>query len=301
VACSKQVVRDRRRPPAFPPTLADRRERQFGTQTVCGIETELDGRAGSGQSAAARFRILAPELGVVEGKTMSVIRRKLFCPLAMASDILCTRWTMMLLSEMLQGTTRFNDLRRGLPRMSPALLSKRLKELEAAGVVTRRHAEDAPDQSDYVLTEAGRALEPIVDAMGEWGHRWVTTEATLAHLDVKLLMWNLRRNINPDPMPPRRCVIQIAYRDLPPPERKWWLLVEPGIDVDLCSIDPGYDVDLHISTDLRTMTELWMGYAPIADAIDDGSLMLVGDRQLETSFPTWLGSSGFAGMEKCVA
>jgi len=232
---------------------------------------------------------------------MSAIRHKQFCPLAMASDILCTRWTMMLLREMMHGTTRFNELRRGLPRMSPALLSKRLKELEAAGVVARRKAADAPDQWDYVLTEAGQALEPIVDAMGEWGHRWVTTEATLAELDVKLLMWSLRRNINPDPMPRRRCVIQIAYRDLPPVDRKWWILVEPGSGVDLCSIDPGFDVDLHISTDLRTMTEVWMGYSAIAGAIDDGRLMLVGDRQLESSFPEWIGSSSFAGVEKCVA
>src|ERR1700712_3103944 len=98
-----------------------------------------------------------------------------FCPLAMASDILCSRWTMMLLSELLSGTTRFNDLRRGLPRMSPALLSKRLKNLEAAGIVERSRSSEEADLYEYSLTEAGRAVEPIVDAMGDWGHRWVTT------------------------------------------------------------------------------------------------------------------------------
>jgi len=224
-----------------------------------------------------------------------------FCPLAMASDILCTRWTLMLLSELLSGTSRFNDLRRGLPRMSPALLSKRLKELEAAGIVARSRACGDPDLYEYSLTDAGRAAKPIVEAMGDWGHRWVSTNDTLMHLDVKLLMWNMRRNINPHPMPERRSVVQIIYRDLAPTQRNWWLLVEPGEETDLCSVDPGFEVDLYITTDLRTMTEIWMGYAAVAPTIEDGRLLLVGNRHLEATFQTWLGESRFASIEKCVA
>jgi DNA-binding HxlR family transcriptional regulator len=208
---------------------------------------------------------------------------------------------MMLLAELLRGTTRFNDLRRGLPRMSPALLSKRLKELETAGIVARARSADGPDLYEYTLTDAGRAVEPIVDAMGDWGHRWVTTNASMAHLDVKLLMWNMRRNLNPDPMPPGRSVIQIVYRDVPVETRNWWLLVHPGQDADLCSVDPGYDVDLYVTTDLRTMTEVWMGYAAASRAIEDGRLVLVGNRALEATFQTWLGASRYATMEKCVA
>lgn len=222
-----------------------------------------------------------------------------FCPIAMASDVICTRWTLMLVRELLLGTTRFNDLRRGLPRMSPALLSKRLKELEAAGIVTR--SSSGPDLSEYTLTDAGRALKPVVDVVGDWGHRWVTTEATLAHLDVGLLMWNMRRNINPDPMPPRRSTIQIIYRDLPAGKRNWWLLVEPGKPTDLCSVDPGYDVDLYITTDLKTMTEIWMGYSSMGCAKGDERIMFVGDVQLENTVGQWIGASRFAAMEKCVA
>jgi len=207
----------------------------------------------------------------------------------------------MLLSELLRGTSRFNDLRRGLPRMSPALLSKRLKELEAAGLVARSSPADSPDVTEYVLTEAGLAVEPIVDAMGDWGHRWVTTEATMEHLDVKLLMWNLRRNLNPNPMPPGRSVIHFVYRDLPAETRNWWLLIQPGSDVDLCSVDPGYDVDLYVTTDLRTMTEVWMGYGTAQRAIEDGRLILIGSRALEGTFQIWLGSSRYASLEKCVA
>lgn len=238
---------------------------------------------------------------IERGKEMSESGHRQFCPLAMASDILCSRWTMMLLSELLSGTTRFNDLRRGLPRMSPALLSKRLRDLEAAGVVERARSSEGHDLYEYSLTEAGRAVEPIVDAMGDWGHRWVSTQATMAHLDVKLLMWNMRRKINPDPMPQRRSTIQIIYRDLPPQSRNWWLIVEPGKDADLCSVDPGFDVDLYITTDLRTMTEVWMGYEPVPRAVENGGLLLVGNRELEATFQTWLGASRYASIEKCVA
>jgi DNA-binding HxlR family transcriptional regulator len=226
---------------------------------------------------------------------------KSFCPVAMASEILCTRWTMMLLRELLLGTTRFNDLRRGMPRMSPTLLSKRLKDLEAAGILERVADANGPDLYEYHLTAAGRALKPVVDAIGDWGHHWVTTATSLAHLDVNLLMWNMRRNINTDPMPPRRTTVQIIYRDLPPAKRNWWLIIDPGKDVDLCSVDPGFDVDLYLTTDLRAMTEVWMGYSTIARAKRDNRLVVSGNRKLADGLQTWLGSSRFAKMEKCVA
>jgi DNA-binding HxlR family transcriptional regulator len=226
---------------------------------------------------------------------------KSFCPVAMASEILCTRWTMMVLRELLLGTTRFNDLRRGMPRMSPTLLSKRLKDLEAAGILERVADAKGPDLYEYRLTAAGRALKPVVDAIGDWGHHWVTTATSLAHLDVNLLMWNMRRNINTDPMPPRRSTVQIIYRDLPPAKRNWWLIIEPGREIDLCSVDPGFDVDLYLTTDLRTMTEVWMGYSTIARAKRDDRLVVSGNRKLADGLQTWLGSSRFAKMEKCVA
>lgn len=207
----------------------------------------------------------------------------------------------MLLSELLSGTTRFNDLRRGLPRVSPALLSKRLKELEEAGVIYRSRPQFGHELFEYRLTDAGRAVEPVVKAMGDWGHRWVTTEASLEHLDVKLLMWNMRRKVNPEPMPRRRSTIQIIYRDLPAAQRNWWLIVEPERDIDLCSVEPGFDVDLYITTDLRTMTEVWMGYSPLQEAIDSEAIVLAGDRDLEETFQIWLGASTYASIEKCVA
>ena len=224
-----------------------------------------------------------------------------FCPVAMASEILCSRWTLVLLRELVVGSTRFNELRRGVPRMSPALLSRRLKDLEAAGIVQRSPVRGEPGVYEYRLTKAGRDLQPVVEAVGAWGQRWIETEVSLANLDANLLMWDMRRNIDPAPMPDRRSTIEVIFSDQPAARPKYWLVVEPGKEVDLCSVDPGFDVDLYLSTDLRTMTEIWMGYTAIARAKEQGRLTVTGNRQLEAKLKSWLSLSRFAKVEKLVA
>jgi DNA-binding HxlR family transcriptional regulator len=179
-----------------------------------------------------------------------------FCPVAMASEILCRRWTVVVIREMLCGSTRFNDLRRGVPRMSPTLLSKRLKELEEAGVITI--AQTKAGGPEYRLTEAGEELRPIVLGIGFWGQRWVDAQLSLRNLDPSLLMWDMRRNLNPKPLPPRRCTIQFQYPEQPDLQRNWWLVVESS-SVDLCGFDPGFETDLLVTTSLKTMTAVWMG------------------------------------------
>ena len=226
---------------------------------------------------------------------------KQFCPVAMAAEILCTRWTVVVLRELMAGSTRFNELRRGVPRMSPALLSQRLKELEAVGIITRQPSDTEPGVFEYHLTEAGRELDPVVEAFGVWGQRWVATELSLQNLDASLLMWDMRRNLDPRPMPKGRRVIQFRYPELPPARRAWWLLVDPKAEVDLCSVDPGFDVDLYISTDLRTMTAIWMGLDTVRDARRTERLMLSGDRQLISDMQAWLGLSPFAKAVKVAA
>jgi DNA-binding HxlR family transcriptional regulator len=226
---------------------------------------------------------------------------KQFCPVAMAAEILCSRWTPLILREFIAGSTRFNELRRGVPRMSPALLSKRLKELEAAGVIDRKRVAGEPGLFEYRLTKAGRALKPVIEALGVWGHRWIESEASLDNLDPNLLMWDMRRNIDPTPMPARRNTIQVIFADLPPAQRNWWLIVEPDHTVDLCSVDPGFDVDLYLATDLRTMTEIWMGYTTLARAKDQNRISVTGSRQLEAALRSWLTLSPFAKIGKLVA
>lgn len=221
-----------------------------------------------------------------------------FCPVSMAAEILCSRWTIVLLREMLCGSTRFNDLRRGLARMSPTLLSKRLKELELSGVI--RTVPTAAGTVVYHLTEAGEELRPIIIGLGNWGQRWIESRLSLRNLDPTLLMWDMRRNLSPDPLPPRRCTIQFLYPELAPTLQNYWLVVESG-RVDLCHVDPGFDVDLLVTSSLKTMTAIWMGLAPLEAEVRAGRVQLDGDPAVSRSMKAWLKLSVFAPVERRVA
>jgi DNA-binding HxlR family transcriptional regulator len=224
---------------------------------------------------------------------------KQFCPLAMAAEVLCTRWTMVLLREFIAGSTRFNDLRRGVPKMSPSLLSKRLKEMEAIGIVERRSVPGETGVHDYHLTAAGRDLQGVVMEMGFWGQKWVESRLSLKNLDPSLLMWDMRRNLNPEPLPKRRSVIQFLYSDLPSTKSHWWLVIERDGEVDLCWSDPGFDVDLFITTNLRTMTAIWMGVTTVARERD--KIEFSGSKAMASTMQVWLGLSPFAVQAKLVS
>lgn len=223
---------------------------------------------------------------------------KQFCPLAMAAEVLCTRWTLVLMRELIAGSTRFNDLRRGVPKMSPTLLSHRLKDLEEAGIVERKPLPDQRGSFEYCLTPAGRDVRAVVEAMGTWGQRWVESSLSLKNLDPSLLMWDMRRNLNPAPLPKIRTVVQFLYSDLPPSKRDWWLVIDPDGSVDLCWSDPGFEVDLYVSTDLRTMTAIWMGLTTVEQ--ESERIELAGNQVLASSMQTWLGLSPFAREKKLV-
>ncbi len=224
---------------------------------------------------------------------------KQFCPLAMAAEVLCTRWTMVLVRELIAGSTRFNDLRRGVPKMSPTLLSQRLKELEHAGVVRRKILQSEKGAFEYHLTKAGRDLAGVVEVVGGWGQRWIGSSATLENLDPSLLMWDMRRNLDPSPLPDKRTVIQFLFPELPSSKSHWWLVVEPGGGVDLCWADPGFDIDLYVTTDLRTMTSIWMGLTSVEK--EHRRMKLSGPQGIIKSMQTWLGLSPFARTKKLVA
>ncbi|MGB3313897.1 MAG: helix-turn-helix domain-containing protein, partial [Albidovulum sp.] len=217
---------------------------------------------------------------------MSQAGYKQFCPVAMAAEVLCTRWTMVLMRELVAGTTRFNDLRRGVPKMSPALLSTRLKELEQAGVIERRALPSERGIYEYHLTEAGKDLRSVVEAMGVWGQKWVESSLSLRNLDPSLLMWDMRRNLNPTPLPDQRTVVQFLYSDLPSTKNLWWLVIERDGAVDLCWSDPGFEIDLYVSTDLRTMTAIWMGLATVQS--EEEKLELIGSRAVADTMQVWL-------------
>jgi DNA-binding HxlR family transcriptional regulator len=214
-----------------------------------------------------------------------------FCPVSMAAEVFCSRWTPLILRELLCGTSRFNDLRRGVPRMSPALLSKRLKELEKAGIVSV--ARGTGGSVEYSLTPAGEDLREVVVRLGMWGSRWVESQLSLRNLDPTLLMWDMRRNLVPEPLPPRKCTIQFQYPELAPAKQNYWLVVDGGA-VDLCYYDPGFEVDLLVRSPLRTMTAIWMGVATLRREIDSGVIELDGDPSIAGAIQKWLGLSPFA-------
>ena len=137
-------------------------------------------------------------------------------------------------------------------------------------------------------------MAPLIEQFGIWGQRWVDTELSLQNLDVGLLMWDMRRNLHTKPMPTKRSVVQFQYPGLAPPLRSWWLIVEPDADVDLCSVDPGFDVDLYVTTDLHTMTTIWMGLDTVRNALNTQQMILTGDSKLSGEMQAWLGLSPFA-------
>lgn len=221
-----------------------------------------------------------------------------FCPVAKAAEILNERWTLLVVRELLCGSKRFNDLRRGVPLMSSSLLSQRLKSLEHAGLVERRHC-DVRNTGEYYLTPAGEELRGIVFAFGEWGQRWVRSRAEELDLDAGLLMWDIRRTLDPGGFPPERTTIQFEYTDARRAKRYWWLVVQDGA-TELCLTDPGFPVDLYIRSDLRTMTRLWMGDVSLTDAQSDELIDMQGDRELIRDFEKWFTRSLFAPVARPV-
>jgi DNA-binding HxlR family transcriptional regulator len=220
-----------------------------------------------------------------------------FCPVSMAAEIFCSRWTPLVLRELLAGTTRFNDLRRGVPRMSPALLSKRLKDLEKSGIVSVTRREGTVE---YLLTNAGEDLREVVMGLGFWGTRWVESQLSLRNLDPSLLMWDMRRNLVIEPLPQRKCTIQFQYPELPAAKQNFWLVVDGGV-VDLCAFDPGFEIDLLVRSPLRTMTAIWMGIAKLRQEIEAGNLEVDGDPSIADAMGEWLGLSPFAKESSRVA
>jgi DNA-binding HxlR family transcriptional regulator len=225
---------------------------------------------------------------------------KQFCPVAMASEILCTRWTLILLRELMAGSTRFNDLRRGVSTMSPTLLSQRLKELEESGVLERVAIESEPSVYEYVLTEAGRDLQLVINTVGHWGQKWVESRLSLRNLDPSLLMWDMRRNLDIKSFPKDKYVIHFLFHELPLSKKNWWLVIKKNEEVDLCWTAPDLDVDLTVTTSVKTMTAIWMGVETVIQALKEETMKLDGDKELINTMQKWLGLSPFAATERRV-
>jgi DNA-binding HxlR family transcriptional regulator len=216
-----------------------------------------------------------------------------FCPVAKAMEILDERWTMLVIRELLEGTTHFNELRRGVPKMSPALLSKRLRTLERAGVV-RRTAEGG--RVSYTLTESGQELGEVVERLGAWGVRWIG-ELGEEDLDPHLLFWDMRRKVPVQQWPRERTVVAFQLDDVEPSVSRWWLVGDGGA-MDVCDFDPGYAESATVSGSLRALTRIWRGDQSWERALRAGELSVLAPSAVRRAVPAWLGQSPLAAVPR---
>ncbi|MEM6323186.1 MAG: helix-turn-helix domain-containing protein [Pseudomonadota bacterium] len=216
-----------------------------------------------------------------------------FCPVVMAASLLEPRWTMLLLCEMWSESTRFNEIQRGVPGMSPGLLSKRLKEMEVNGLVNKLCGSSGT-RAEYVTTPVADELEPIIRSLAEWAHRNVDCRVSLQDLDARLLMWKIRGKIDLLQMPKRKSVIQFILKDTSNETANYWLVAKPGEETDLCFTDPRFDVDLYVVSDLRALTSAFMGHSTFEGEIERGQISLSGDDGLARTLTKWLVRSSFA-------
>jgi DNA-binding HxlR family transcriptional regulator len=213
-----------------------------------------------------------------------------FCTVARCAEVLCERWTPLVVRELLCGSRRFNDLHRGVPRMSSSLLTQRLRRLEEFGIVRRTAAGKV---WEYSLTEAGEALRPIVMALGHWGARWIGSRLREGELDAGFLMWDMRRFARLEEFPARPVVIFFKLRDARAGERAWWLVVENGV-ADLCRDDPGREPTLVVDASVRALTEVWSGDLTPKEALSSREIRVEGPKRDADQLWRWLGTSAFA-------
>ena len=208
-----------------------------------------------------------------------------YCPIAHALDVLGERWSLLIARDLLVGTTRFNDLARGLPGLSRSLLTKRLRQFERAGLIERLDGE-------YVLTPAGRELEPIVFGLGEWGARWAFGDPDAEELDPDLLVWWMHTRLDTSPFPGKRHVLHLRFSD---EKKRFWIVIEEGVP-SVCLVDPGYEVDVMISSSLSTLYAVWLGRISLERAVRTGEVEFAGPKALTRRMPDVLRLSPVAEM-----
>ncbi len=214
-----------------------------------------------------------------------------YCPLALASELLCRRWTILVISRLLDGCRTFNEIHQGIPRISPSLLSTRLSELEHAGILVRRKMRNE-NRYRYEPTEAALDLTELIDKMAIWGQHW-SRDMAMDDLDPAFLAWSMSLRMNTDAMPAGRTVVEFEFSGTPTKFRRFWLVNNDG-KVDMCLKDPGYETDLVVRSDMRCFVEAWRGFRDLRQEIRTGKIRLAGPRQLTSSFPDWLLLSALA-------
>ncbi len=220
-----------------------------------------------------------------------------YCPVAQALEILGDRWTLLILRDMLTGTAHFNDLRRGLPGLSKALLAKRLQQLQAAGIIEKQIRESGRQTTEYHLTPAGADLHGVIEALLWWGATWAFGDPASDKLDPLLLMWWMRNRVNVEQLPLGRTVVQFNFRV--EKSETYWLVLQPD-DVTICQTDPGYEVNVVVTAPTSNLFQLWLGRITYAEALGDYGLAVEGSPQYTRAFPSWFAWSPAAPVVRAV-
>jgi len=214
-----------------------------------------------------------------------------YCPLALAAELLCERWTLLVASRLIDGCTRFNDIHRGVPRISATLLTDRLSKLEHAGLIIREPMSNGRG-AEYRLTEAGRELEPIIMDLAVWGQRW-SRDMVTDDLDPAFLAWSMHTRMNTAAMPEGRTVIEFEFSGIDKGFARFWLVGHDGT-VDMCLKNPGYETDVKVMADMRRFVEAWRGFRSMRQEIANRAIRLEGPSELTRAFPDWLMLSALA-------
>ena len=218
-----------------------------------------------------------------------------FCPVAKATELLGERWMLLILRELFLGSHRYSEFQRGLSRISPSLLARRLKQLEQAGVIVRK-TRSSGRGGEYYLTPAGRELEPLIGQLAVWGMRWARGQLRDDDLDVEFLMWDIQRRLQIDCLPDGDTILCFIFDDLKR-YKNWWLVIRDG-QVDLCTENPGLDVDLYVSSSMRDLVAVWEGEVPIKTALRKKLLRTQGARNIASTLPQWLGINPYADVRR---
>lgn len=212
-----------------------------------------------------------------------------FCPVAKASEIFATRWTPLLLRELMHGGCTFNDILRGVPLMPRALLAERLRQLGHEGIIEKR-VESARGTAEYWLTPAGDAFRGVIDGLGRWGALYARDRIEPDDLDPGLFLWMLRRRVRLGELPGRRVVLQFEFSGVTGSKtklRRMWLVLEPP-EVDVCMKDPGHTVDLTIRGDIAVFVAIFLGHVKWADK-GGTAIQVEGEKAAAKQLPIWLG------------
>lgn len=211
-----------------------------------------------------------------------------FCPVAKASEIFATRWTPLVLRELLAGEHSFNGIYRGVPLISRAVLVARLRELENHGLLERRPSRRGGGH-EYWLTPAGEALRPVVYALGHWG--WTHTRELIERddLDPGLLLYGLCRRPDLSALPDRRIVLRFEFSGMPAKRTKFrlmWLVLERS-GPQVCVKDPGFAVDVTLRGDIADFVAVYLGHEAWSKAAGK-AISVDGAPHLAKQLPVWL-------------